>query len=51
MITFYDEMFALEDDRKTLGIVLYFKNAFNTASHKILPDKLLKYVLDEQTIS
>lgn len=50
MITFYDEMIALEDDRKTMGIVLYFKNAFSTVSHKILSDKLLKYGLDEQLV-
>ncbi|KAK4815764.1 LOW QUALITY PROTEIN: hypothetical protein QYF61_007182 [Mycteria americana] len=40
------------DEGRAVDIVyLVFSNAFDTVSHKILLDKLLKHELDEQTVS
>ena len=49
MITFYDETTGLVDEGRAVDIVyLDFHKAFDTVSHKILKEKLMKYWLDEQ---
>ncbi|KAK4829153.1 LOW QUALITY PROTEIN: hypothetical protein QYF61_002368, partial [Mycteria americana] len=45
LITFYDEMTSLVDEGRAVDIVyLDFSEAFNTACHKILIEKLLKWI-------
>ena len=47
LITFYDEMTGLVDERRAVDIVYPdFSKGFDTVSHKILIDKLLMYRLD-----
>ena len=51
LTTFYDEMTGWIDGRRVVNIVyLNFSKAFNTISHKVLIEKLLKYGLDEDTV-
>ncbi|GAB0208209.1 mitochondrial enolase superfamily member 1 [Grus japonensis] len=51
LINFYDEMTGLVDEGRAVDIVyLDFKQAFDTVSHSILIEKLMKYMLDEQTM-
>lgn len=51
LITLYNEMTGLTDEKRAVDFVyLDFSKAFNTFSHKILKEKLLKCGLDEQTV-
>ncbi|KAK4811069.1 hypothetical protein QYF61_016355, partial [Mycteria americana] len=51
LINFYDEVTGLVDEGRAMDIVyIDFRKAFDTVSHKILIDKLMKYGLDEQTV-
>ena len=48
LITFYDEMPGLVNERRAMDIVYPdFRMAFDTVSCKILVEKLLKYGLNE----
>ena len=50
LITFYDEMPGLVNERRAMDIVyLDISKAFDTVSHKIL-GKLMKYGLDAQSV-
>ncbi|KAK4828527.1 hypothetical protein QYF61_026949 [Mycteria americana] len=52
LINFYNEMTGLEDEGRAVDIIyLDFSKAFDTVSHKILIDKMMKYGLGEQTVS
>ena len=51
LTAFYDEMTGLVDEGRAVAVVyLGFSKAFNTVSHNIFIDKLLKYMLDEWTV-
>jgi len=51
LINFYNEMTGLVDEGRAVNIVyLDFSKAFDTVSQKILIDKLLTYMLDEETV-
>ncbi|PKU44155.1 rna-directed dna polymerase from mobile element jockey- hypothetical protein [Limosa lapponica baueri] len=48
LITFYDEMTGLVDEGRATDVVYPdFRMDFDTVSHKILMEKLMKYGLDE----
>jgi len=51
LVTSYDEMTGLVGEGRAVDIVcLDFSKTFDTTSHKILVEKLLKYRLAEQTV-
>lgn len=52
LITFHAEMIGRIDKGRTVDTVcLNFSTVFDAGSHKILIDKLMKYEMDEQTMS
>jgi len=50
LMTFYEEMADLADGEQWLLSTLTSGRLFNTASHEILIEKLLKFGLEEQTV-
>lgn len=51
LISFFDEMTSLVDEGGAIDIIfLDFSKAFDTATQKILLEKLLKYGLSEQAV-